>query len=182
MPEPPRLPGFAATRTDNSRLLNQLSGLDVSELGDRIRSGNVPYVAFLKDELVAYGWSAWRRAAIGELEIEFEIPAGNRYLWDFVTLPAQRGKGIYTRLLQEIVTVESALAGRFWIGHDLENRASGKGLTKAGFQVAGEVWMCAHQPIFVGRSRLDRAEAGASLLQIPSCTDPSLAAGLPDLR
>ena len=172
LPELPPLPGFRAARTDNIDNLSQLSGLDVRELEARIGSGDVPYVAWLEGEPVAYGWSARRRGKIGELVIEFEIPAGSRYLWDFVTLPAWRGKGVYPRLLQEILGVEGGEAERFWIGHHPENLASGRGISKAGFQVAGEVWVKAGRLVLVPRDDPERARAGASLLQIPLLADP----------
>lgn len=171
VPDLPPLPGFAATPTDDARFLSRRFQFDEREFEERIRNGHVPYVAFLKGEPVAFGWSARSRASIGELGIEFGMPEGNRYLWDFVTLPAWRGRGIYPRLLQEILKAESRKAGRFWIGHEPENRASGRGIAKAGFQVVGEVWVRDGSPIFVARNRRERAAAAASLLQLPLLTE-----------
>jgi glycosyltransferase involved in cell wall biosynthesis len=76
------------------------------------------------------------KASIGELGLEFAIPAGNRYLWDFATLPAWRGIRIYPRLLHVIVNRESIEAERFWIGHVDGNSASGRGIVKAGYAEA----------------------------------------------
>ncbi|HET9985907.1 MAG TPA: hypothetical protein VFQ38_20075 [Longimicrobiales bacterium] len=52
---------------------------------------------------------------------------------------ADRGKGIYPRLLQGILRAESAEAERFWIGYAPENHASGAGIRNAGFTAMAEV-------------------------------------------
>lgn len=167
LPQLPPIHGFSASRNDAPGLLNMWFGLDESEVEVRVREGNVPYVAHLDGEPAAYGWSAWRYGQIGELGLEFEIPSGNRYLWDFVTLPSLRGRGIYAQLLQEILRMEVEEAERFWIGHEPGNVASSKGILRSGFRVTGGVWFRGSQLVFVGQDDLDRASAAASLLQVP---------------
>jgi len=131
------LPGFDVEITANHQLIAELARLDSAEILARVRGGHRPYIARLDGVPVAYGWSAVRRAAIGELGLEFAVPYGNRYLWDFATLPAWRGIGIYPRLLHAILSRESVTAARFWIGHVDGNRASQRGIVKAGFSAAG---------------------------------------------
>ncbi len=131
------LPGFDVEITEDYRLVAELARLDLAEILARVRGGHRPYIARLSGAPVAYGWSAANHAAIGELGLEFTIPAGNRYLWDFATLPAWRGIGIYPRLLQVILSRESIEAERFWIGHVYGNSASQRGIVKAGFGEAG---------------------------------------------
>ena len=131
------LPGFEVEIAEDYRMLAELARLDLAEILARVRDGHRPYIARLSGAPVAYGWSAVNRASIGELGLEFAIPAGNRYLWDFATLPAWRGIGIYPRLLQVILRRESIEAERFWIGHVYGNSASGRGIVKAGFGEAG---------------------------------------------
>jgi hypothetical protein len=75
-------------------------------------------------ESVAYGWVADAGAAIGELDVAFRLEANDRYLWDFVTLPAWRGRGVYPHLLQAILRAEEG--GRFWIINAPENVASAR--------------------------------------------------------
>ncbi len=167
MPLLPILPGFRAGRSDHIVTLGLVSGLDEREVVARMQGGNVPYLAYLDDEPVACGWSAWRHGQVGELGIDFEIPEGNRYLWDFVTLPQMRGRGIYPSLLQEILMEETPEAERFWIGHAPGNVASGNGILKAGFRVAGEVWIQAGSLVFVPAGDQERAAAAAAIFQIP---------------
>lgn len=116
-----------------------LQGRSVEDMQRRLDDGHRPYVAWLDEEPTAWGWVATRVASIGELEASFDIPHGERYLWNFVTLPNYRGLGIYPRLLQAIVRAESAHATRFWIGYAPENHASGAGIAKAGFSMSAEV-------------------------------------------
>jgi GNAT superfamily N-acetyltransferase len=115
-----------------------------SDIADRFADGHRPYVAWHDEQPAAFGWVATRSASIGELGATFAIPAGERYLWNFVTLPAHRGLGIYPRLLQAIVEAESRDAERFWIGYAPENHASGSGITKAGFATLAEMSFDAH--------------------------------------
>jgi GNAT superfamily N-acetyltransferase len=115
-----------------------------AEIAQRFAGGHRPYVAWRNEEPAAFGWVATRTASIGELDATFTIPDGERYLWNFVTLPAHRGLGIYPRLLQAIVAEESRAAERFWIGYAPENHASGSGIAKAGFATLAEISFDAH--------------------------------------
>jgi hypothetical protein len=99
----------------------------------RLGAGHRAYVAWRDGEPAAWGWVATRSAEIGELGSAFAIPGGERYLWNFVTLPAHRGLGIYPRLLDAMVRAEWRDAERFWIAYAPENHASGAGIRKAGF-------------------------------------------------
>lgn len=110
-----------------------------SEIAHRFAAGHRAYVAWLNDQPVAWGWVATRTANIGELGATFTIPDGERYLWNFVTLPSHRGLGIYPRLLAGIADVESREAERLWIGYAPENRASRSGIAKAGFRTLAEM-------------------------------------------
>ena len=88
-----------------------------TEIATRFTDGHRPYVAWHDETPAGFGWVATRTASIGELGATFTIPEGERYLWNFVTLPSHRGLGIYPRLLQAIVAEESRQAARFWIGY-----------------------------------------------------------------
>jgi GNAT superfamily N-acetyltransferase len=117
----------------------RLQGRSVEEIEQRFANGHRAYVAWRNEEPAAWGWVATRSASIGELSASFMMSHGERYLWNFVTLPAYRGLGIYPRLLQAIVRSESVDAERFWIGYAPENHASGSGIAKAGFVAQAEM-------------------------------------------
>lgn len=140
------LPGLTVRREDDVLLMSALQERTAQEIERRFDAGHRAYVAFISDEPAAWGWVATRSAAIGEMEMVFDIPAGDRYLWNFVTLPSHRGKGIYPRLLDAIVRSESAEADRFWIACAPENRASAAGIRKAGFVAIAELSFHGSEP------------------------------------
>ncbi len=117
----------------------QIAGIPVDEFSRRQETGNRPYLARINGEAVSYGWVATRQASIGELSLEFELASGHRYLWDFGTVPRFRGRGLYPRLLAEIIRRECPPATRLWIIHAPENLPSGVGMARAGFVPAAEL-------------------------------------------
>ncbi len=162
------LDGFHAAATADAHLVARLAGLELTEVRRRLIGHHRPYVAYLGTTLVAYGWVALEGAEIGELELQFVLPAGDRYLWDFKTLPAWRGRGIYPRLLQTILRAEEHSAERFWIIHAPENGASQVGIEKAGFRLAGELSFRRGGGVgLVPGSLNGRARVGATLLGVP---------------
>jgi GNAT superfamily N-acetyltransferase len=134
LPDLPPLFGFSTAPTDDYSLVAELAQLELQEVQRRVQGANRPYVAYLGRCPVAYGWSAAKEGSIHELQLNFAIPTENRYFWDFVTLPAWRGQGIYPRMLQAILSYERVDAHRFWIGHTADNQSSARGIIKAGFQ------------------------------------------------
>src|SRR5690349_17167180 len=61
-----------------------------ADIAERFANGHRPYVAWRNEEPAAFGWVATRTASIGELGTTFTIAERERYLWNFVTLPAHR--------------------------------------------------------------------------------------------
>jgi hypothetical protein len=168
LPSLPPLPGFRAAITDDETLLAELASLPVGEVRNRIRNGHRPYLAWIGSTPVAYGWSAVTRAEVGEYSLAFRLASANRYLWDFATLPAWRGIGVYPRLLQAIVMQERADVARFWIIHLPENTASGRGIQKAGLRSVGELaFLPAGRVGLVPNASRARAWAGAAVLGVP---------------
>jgi GNAT superfamily N-acetyltransferase len=151
--------------------LSDVSGISLADLRGRQRKGHRPYVACIGGEIAGWGWSATAGFEIGELGISASLPHGNRYLWDFVTLPAWRGQGIYPALIQAMLQDDTD-ADRFWVGHDAPNVASGRGITKAGFQKVGEVYVVESKAVYVPVGPEDRAREAASMLGLPLFTYP----------
>jgi len=117
----------------------RLQGRAFETIEERFTDGHRAYVAWWNEQPAAWGWVATRAATIGEMGATFSLPPGDRYLWNFVTISAFRGRGIYPRLLQAIVRAEAPTTERFWIAYAPENRASGSGIAKAGFAVQAEM-------------------------------------------
>jgi GNAT superfamily N-acetyltransferase len=133
------LAGLVVRRVASASTMAALQRRDDADMQRRFVAGHRAYVAYLDDAPAAFGWVATTSAEIGELASTFAIPQGERYLWNFVTLPAYRGLGIYPRLVDAIVRAEAAEAERFWIAYAPENRASGSGIRKAGFTALAEL-------------------------------------------
>jgi len=181
------LPGLTVRREHDVLPMSALQERTREEIERRFAAGHRAYVAYAGDEPAAWGWVATRSAEIGELAMAFDIPAGDRYLWNFVTLPAHRGRGIYPRLLDAIVGAESGEADRFWIAYAPENRASASGIKKAGFIAIAELSFHGTQPRIkallpgggaIASRMFGVAESGAELRQCWRCAR----AGRPGMR
>jgi GNAT superfamily N-acetyltransferase len=145
----------------------RLANLETAEVAKRLSEGHRPYVAWLDGEPVAYGWVATLAAYVGELDLTIKLPQADRYLWDFATLPAWRGRGIYPHLLQSILMAEAPFVERFWIIAAPENRASSAGINKAGFtSIAHLSFQREGQPGLIGIDGAERAAVAAEVLQV----------------
>lgn len=136
--------GLRIEASKDVKLLSELSGMPVENINFRLANDNIAFVAYLNNQPAAFGWMAKYNAGIGELNHEFMLPEGNRYLWNFRTIDTYRGKGIYTALLHYILTSGDKNAARFWIIHAPENNASLKGIRKAGFKYVGKLYVDAN--------------------------------------
>ena len=106
LPEPAPLPGLTVSVSDDVDLIASLASLATDEVEARLDAGHRAYLASINGTPAGYGWVATLSASIGELALAFDLPAEDRYLWDFATLPEWRGRGIYPRLLRAIVEVK----------------------------------------------------------------------------
>jgi GNAT superfamily N-acetyltransferase len=165
----PAMPGFTASPALDLRELAKINHLTHAEVINRRNDGHRPYVARIDGQPVAYGWLATSKISIGELDINVELPLDDRYLWDFATLPAWQGRGLYPRLLQSILEQEIQNAKRFWIIHAPENLPSGAGMGKAGFEFVGQLSFTVDGKVGLApySDAAERACIGADILQVP---------------
>src|SRR5947208_1621201 len=154
----PRVPAtFMRIGPEVAGELAQAIGLDdPAIILQRFATERHCYAARVDEKLAAYGWVTFDEEAIGELGLRFRLKAGEAYIWDCATLAAYRSQGLYSALLAYIVS-ELRTAGlcRVWIGADMDNLVSQKGMALAGFQPAIDFFMdSAHrisQPRLSGR-------------------------------
>ncbi len=172
-PVPPMdlMPGLRVLREERDEMMAALQGRTPEEIRGRFDAGHRAYVAWSDEQPAAWGWVATRSADIGELGSTFAIPARERYLWNFVTRPEHRGRGIYPRLLDEIVRVESADAERFWIAYAPENQASGAGIAKAGFVALAELSFDENGRAALSSILPNGARIASRVLGLPVATD-----------
>lgn len=133
--------GLTIEENTDIQLLSILGNTTVDDVRSRLANDHLAFVAYINNQPAAFGWMARGKAKIGELNHEFVLPQGNRYLWNFRTLEAFRGLGIYPALLQYILQYEKHKANRFWIIHAPENISSLKGIKKAGFEYVGKLYI-----------------------------------------
>jgi len=165
LPELSPLDGLAVARVDDARVIAAIARLSEDEAHQRLTTGNRAYIARMRGAAVAHGWSAVRTVEIGEIPLSFTLPPGDHYLWAFATAPDWRGRGIYPRLLQAMLRAEMDEAARFWIGHEPGNAASARGILKAGFTHAGDLFILPSGGMALAPAGPpERARAGADVL------------------
>lgn len=166
------LPTFSARLSTDSALIARLTNRTSEIIATRLRAGSRPYLAFIGETPVACGWVATQAGRIADLQFSFKIPAQNGYLFSFLTLPRWRGRGIYPHLLQSIIHQEPQIE-RFWIAYMPGNLASGRGISKAGFQAIGDFHVIENH--VAGLTLFDSCERGqtsADVFQLPIVTTP----------
>ena len=116
-------------------LASSTSSLPLTEIAKRLESGRQCYAAWVDGRVAAYGWVSFEDEDIVELNLRIKLLPGEAYIWDCATLPAFREKRLYSALLIYILR-ELRLQNlcRAWIGADMDNTASQKGMARAGFR------------------------------------------------
>ncbi len=120
-----------------------MEGIRYSEILGRFKSGRRCYTARVEEKLVAYGWVSFGEEYVGELHLRLRLKPEEAYIWDCATIPAFRRQRLYSALLsfilQDLREPGSQLE-RAWIGANLDNEPSQRGIARAGFhRVAGLV-------------------------------------------
>ena len=133
---PPRVQAeFRRVDLDSLSALGlSLDDITIAEFGKRLEGGRHCYAMWFHGHPAAYGWISFHEEHIGELNLRVRLLAGEAYIWDCVTLPAYREKYLYSALLSSILEeLRAEHYCRAWIGADLENVVSQKGMARAGF-------------------------------------------------
>jgi ribosomal protein S18 acetylase RimI-like enzyme len=133
---PPGLPArFGPVGADALTELAQAMNADPVEVGLRFETGRRCYAARVAGALAAYGWVSFHEELVGELRLRVRLLPGEAYIWDCATLPEYRQKHLFSALLG-FMLAELRAAGyrRAWIGANLENTISQRGMERAGFQ------------------------------------------------
>jgi hypothetical protein len=112
----------------------------VAEVIRRFRSGDQCYGAWVGSELAAYGWVSFEQEYVGEFKVWVRLVPGEAYIWDCFTLPAHRQRGLYSGLLVYMLgQLEKDNECRVWIGADMDNLASQRGIARAGFGAVADI-------------------------------------------
>ncbi len=142
VPVAPLLPAeFSRLGLEAEAELTRAMGLaDPAEVRRRFEGGRRCYAARAQDGLAAYGWVSFGDEYVGGLGLRLRLLAREAYIWDCVTLPAFRRRGLYAALLGRIVAAlrDEGWQG-VWIGADYDNRPSHAGIERAGFAAVADL-------------------------------------------
>jgi GNAT superfamily N-acetyltransferase len=127
---------FRRITLDLMPALSAIRGYDASdEFLQRFETGRRCYGAWVEGQPAAFGWVSYEDEEIGELNLRIKLLPGEVYVWDCVTASRFRGNGLYSALLSYILSeLRTQQICRAWIGADLDNVASQKGIERAGFR------------------------------------------------
>jgi len=115
-------------------LVSAMGSSASDEIARRFERGCHCYAAWVDNDIAAYGWVSFEDEHIGELNLRIKLLPGEVYIWDCATAPPFRGNGLYSALLVYIIReLRAQSLCRAWIGADLANVASQKGMERAGF-------------------------------------------------
>ena len=126
---------FRRVTPDLVPALSAIRGYEASaEFLQRFETGRHCYGVWVEGQLVAFGWVSYDDEHIGELNLRIKLLPGEVYVWDCVTALQFRGNGLYSALLSYIlIELRNQQICRAWIGADLDNVPSQKGIARAGF-------------------------------------------------
>ncbi len=114
--------------------------INAAEALSRLGAGRRCYAAWVHGRLAAYGWISFDEEYVGELNLRVRLIPGEAYIWDCFTFPAFRGNHLYTSLLDRMVReLGSDPLCRLWIGADITNAASQRGIARAGFRAVADM-------------------------------------------
>ena len=104
-------------------------------VGLRLARGCRCFAAFAGEVVAGYGWLSSNAEWIGEIRLEIRPKPGEAYIWNCLTLPAQRRRGMFRAVIIRISTVLQAEGfTRLWIASG--GGGAEKALSDAGFQPA----------------------------------------------
>ena len=127
---PDDLPALAAAYEGNTK----------AALSWRFERGLSCYTAWVEGILAAYGWVSFEEEYVGELNLRIRLVPGEAYIWDCVTLPVFRKNHLYSALLTYMVkALRKSELRRVWIGADLDNLGSQRGIARAGFRSVADL-------------------------------------------
>lgn len=101
-------------------------------------------IVTLHGNLVAYAWITTSFCHLSEIEFDLPVAPGQLFIYDCFVHPGNRGRGIYSALLLAILAKYTLRGGDescrvACIGAARDNKASIKGIKRAGFAEYGSI-------------------------------------------
>ena len=125
---------FRRAGAEDIPALAEVMDAGAAEIEQRFATGRRCTTAWVDGQLAAYGWVSYEEEFIGELRLRLKLLPGEAYIWDCATRPAYRRNRLYSALLAYILAeLRAEPLCRVWIGANLDNEASQRGIARAGF-------------------------------------------------
>jgi GNAT superfamily N-acetyltransferase len=136
-------------------------GSDGDLVAPRLARGSLCFAVWIEGALGGYGWLSTGPEWIGELELEIKPREREAYIWNCVTVPEHRRRGVFRSLVVGMSAAARRLgARRVWIGSVAI--PAEKALAPIGFRPALHFTVA--------------TIAGMHLMRVSRSTDASLAA------
>lgn len=130
---------FSCIGPDSVDALAEAGGAK-DEIVNRFEAGKRCYAAWVGQQVAAYGWVSLDNEFIGEFNLCVHLLPGEAYIWDCLTVPVYRRQGLYSALLIYIrQELQRDGLCRAWIGADLDNSGSQRGIAHAGFHAIADM-------------------------------------------
>ncbi len=126
---------IALTSAWEERLADAM-GVGVREVRRRQADAGTAVLALAENRIACYGWVLHGLFRIPELLVESRLPPRNVYIWDCLTLPPYRGRGIFPALLRHMLDeLRGEGVRQAWAATAPGNAASMRAFAKAGFRL-----------------------------------------------
>lgn len=139
-PEPPDLGTLSvrrATLDDATRFARDIGTCDAVGFRARLSTTTRCYLAIEEERILHSSWCARGATWTEELQTYLAPPPDAAYVYESMTIPEARGRGIYPIVLRAIsADLHGEGIGWMWIGVEETNEASVRAIRKAGFDDA----------------------------------------------
>jgi ribosomal protein S18 acetylase RimI-like enzyme len=127
---------FAGLTRGQEENLARVMGIALAEVRRRLTEAGSAALALAGEEIVGYGWVQYGMVRIPDLRLEVALPKDHAYIWDCLTLPTYRGRGIFPGLLRYILKdLHEHGFRQAWAAIAPGNAASRRAFAKAGFRL-----------------------------------------------
>ena len=162
------LPGFRVEASRDAHLIADITRLAPDEVDQRMHTGHQPYLAFVEQTPVGYGWMATAGSLDRRTRLQLCVACDRSLFMGLCHAPGvARLRPVPTALAAHSDAAMSTVE-RVWIINAPENSPSGAGMTKAGLLPIGQLSFRGDGGVGLAPfDSLERAQAGAALLGIP---------------
>lgn len=137
------VPGIRFIYLDAARQRALAAAMHVAdaEVSARLDEGGKAALALTEQgEIAGYGWIRYDAIQIDDLRFRLPLPPNHAYIWDCLTVPEHRGRGIFPGLLRFMLEqLRREGITEVWAGVEPGNEPSLRAFARAGFRLVAEI-------------------------------------------